>query len=139
MDIAQFIAKCGIRAGKISKSGVIQFIIETELGAGRKLDRKRVMLLAQKKLEQFPEHLQADAKLTPDDYRHALELFKKDSPSVEDNGRAPAREVLPHGPETFTRDELLRASRFLRSCGSSLVRAKQLLDFLFALTKEQGS
>lgn len=138
----RFIVTRGRFVGRVAKCRLIQFILQQEHEAGRKRDRARVMLLAQKKLDEYPPSYRNSTKLAAKDYHRALSLFNKNPaeiPKAQGPGEVPVpvppQQLLP-GATAFTKEDLLAAARFLRHCGTSLRRAKDLLDFLFVLTRE---
>ncbi len=137
----RFITARGKYVGRISKCRLIQFIMQEERKKGWDPECKRIMLLANKKLEEYPQPMRDAAKLTLKDYRSALTLYNKNPreiPDAENNGKVPiaGRDMLPPETDNFSKEDLLKASHFLRHCGGSLSKAKQLLDFIYVLTRE---
>ncbi len=129
--------------GKVSKVELLAEIIREEREAGRALDKKKIFLIAQKRVEQVPHDQRPEKPFRRNDYANALRKvsglppypYKRKPTKKVVPPTTPVPEVLPP-VEKITLEDLQAAKLYISSCGGSLTRAEKVLSALHDLMKE---
>ncbi len=123
--------------GKVNKSAMLVPLMLEEYRRAGKIDFKRMMLIAQKRLESFPEKQTAGIVINRKNLDDAAERARNILAAEKGSGKVVAV-VVSKETSTFTKQDLCFARDFLQQCGSSLVKARELLDLISTLTGGKG-
>lgn len=126
---------------RIPKTHILAQIIREEQEAGRTLDRKKILLIAQKRVEQLPEGQQPEYPVRGGDYDKALRTVR----GLPSSGKGKSREKPTPPPQqppvgaskSIDLSDLMAAKLFVsKYCDGDITRAEAIFSALNTLMKE---
>lgn len=112
--------------GKVNKAAILVPLILEELKHTQRPDQKKVLLMANKQVAGFPLEQRIGIVINENDYRQALNKTRRMKPLLEVKPKLPVETQKQEA--TYSGEELLLAKKFLEGCGSSVAKARELLN-----------
>lgn len=125
--------------GKANKRKLCGQVIREEEEKGNAFDGKRIRLIANQRLAQYPTHQKAGLTITLMDVRNSRQEMKTPRHSKK---AGPEQKIIREEKpipmaepplDSYTLEELVQGSKLLNLCGGSVYRSKQVLDILTKL------